>query len=169
MSKVSDNVEKAKAFASETAETAKTKAGEAVATVKTKAGEAYDTTRAKASEAVEAAKTGAASATRKAGDAVQDNPIAVLAGGLALGVIAGVLLPRTRREEELLGDVGRKIHETAGEAVKAARVAGTEQLDSLGISKDNAKAQVSSLLDGVVKAASSAGTAAAQTVNNKRD
>ena len=169
MSKVSDGVEKAKAFATETAENARTKASEAAATAKAKASDAYDTTKARAVEAVDATKRGAATASRKASDAVQDNPLAVLAGGLALGVIAGALLPRTRREEDLLGDVGRKIHETAGEAVKAARTAGAEQLDSLGISKDNAKAQVSSLLDGVVKAASSTGTAAAQKVGTKQD
>ncbi|AHE54765.1 hypothetical protein [Sphingomonas sanxanigenens] len=164
MSKVSEGVEKAKAFASETAESARTATSDAVATVKAKAEGAYDTTRTKAAEAVDATKRGAASATRKAGDAVQDNPLAVLVGGLALGALAGTLLPRTRREEELLGDVSRTIHDRAGEAVKAARAAGVEHLDSLGISKENAKAQASSLLDGVVKAAGSAGTAAAEKV-----
>ena len=171
MSKVSEGVEKAKAFASETAGSARTAANDAVATVKataetvkTKAEDAYGATRTKATEVVEATKRGAASATRKAGDAVQDNPLAVLVGGLALGALAGTLLPRTRREEELLGDVSRTIHDRAGEAVKAARAAGAEHLDSLGISKENAKAQASSLLDGVVKAASSAGTAAAEKV-----
>lgn len=189
MSKVSEGVEKAKAYASETAtqaaakarETAdtakarasdavaatKAKASDAVAATKAKASDAYGTTKTKASDAVAATRRGAATASRKAGETVQENPLTVLVGGLALGALAGALLPKTKREESLLGDVGRKVNKTATDAAKAARAAGAEQLDALGINKDAAKSQISSLVDGVVKAAGTAGSAAAKNVTNK--
>jgi len=200
MSKVSEGVEKAKAYANdtashaaeavretathaaevvrETAGTAKVKAGEAIGatrakasdayeSTKTKAGEAYEATKAKAGDAVAATRRGAATASRKAGETVQENPLSVLIGGIALGALAGALLPKTKREDEYLGDVGRKVNKTATDAAKAARAAGVEQLDSLGITQEAAKSQISTLVDGVVKAAGTAGSAAAKKVANK--
>lgn len=145
MSKVSEGVDKAKAYASETVDNARAKAGDAVA----------------------ATRRGAATAAEKASAAVQQNPLAILVGGLAVGVIAGALLPRTRREESLLGDVGRKVNRTATDAAKAAKTAGIEQLDSLGINKENAKSQFTNLVEGVVKAANSASDAVTKRVSKK--
>jgi len=210
MSKVSEGVEKAKAYASdtathaaeavrdtatqaadavretashaaeavrETAGTAKVKAGEAIGatkakasaayeSTKAKAGEAYEATKVKAGDAVAASKRGAATASRKAGETVQDNPLTVLIGGIALGALAGALLPKTKREDEYLGDVGRRVNKTATDAAKAARAAGVEQLDALGINKDAARSQISTLVDGVVKAAGTASSAAAKKVTS---
>ena len=96
----------------------------------------------------------------RAGKAIETNPLAVVAGGIAIGLAAGALLPKTKRETELLGSVGKRLTGVAAGAVEAARDAAKAELGSLPLSKDAAKAQVSKLIDQVAKAVSSAGDAA---------
>jgi len=78
----------------------------------------------------------------------------------AIGLAAGALLPKTKRETELLGSVGKRLTGVAAGAAEAARDAAKAELGSLPLSKDAAKAQVSKLIDQVAKAVSSAGEAA---------
>ena len=85
-----------------------------------------------------------------------------LAGGLALGVLVGALVPRSDREKQLLAPVGKKIGVAAVAALAAAKEAGRGELEELGLTKDAARDQAKSLFKGVVKAASNAGTAAAE-------
>lgn len=96
----------------------------------------------------------------RAGKAIETNPLAVVAGGIAIGLAAGALLPKTKRESELLGPVGKRLTGVAAGAAEAAREAAKAELGSLPLSKDAAKAQVSKLIDQVAKAVSSAGEAA---------
>lgn len=96
----------------------------------------------------------------RAGKAIETNPLAVIAGGIAIGTAAGALLPKTKRETELLGSVGKRLTGVAAGAAEAARDAAKAELGSLPLSKDAAKAQVSKLIDQVAKAVSSAGEAA---------
>jgi hypothetical protein len=96
----------------------------------------------------------------RAGKAIETNPLAVIAGGIAIGLAAGALLPKTKRETELLGSVGKRLTGVAAGAAEAARDAAKTELGSLPLSKDAAKAQVSKLIDQVAKAVSSAGEAA---------
>jgi ElaB/YqjD/DUF883 family membrane-anchored ribosome-binding protein len=96
----------------------------------------------------------------RAGKAIETNPLAVIAGGIAIGLAAGALLPKTKRETELLGSVGKRLTGVAAGAAEAARDAAKAELGSLPLSKDAAKAQVSKLIDQVAKAVSSAGEAA---------
>jgi hypothetical protein len=91
---------------------------------------------------------------------IEANPLAVVAGGLALGAVAGAILPRSQRERDLLAPVGVKLGGALTAAVAAAREAGQGELDNAGINRDAARDQVRSLVDGLLKAASSAGTAA---------
>ena len=51
-----------------------------------------------AGDAYGSARESLAAAGEKAASGIDANPMIALAGGLALGAIAGVLLPRTRRE-----------------------------------------------------------------------
>jgi hypothetical protein len=104
----------------------------------------------------------AQSAARRTVDGIEKNPLAVLAGGLAVGVIAGALLPRTDRETEMLGPVGKRLTEGATMAARAARDAGTAELIAAGISRDAARAHVGKLVDGVMTAVKTAGDAAAK-------
>jgi ElaB/YqjD/DUF883 family membrane-anchored ribosome-binding protein len=96
-------------------------------------------------------------AARAAGDVAEANPMAVVAGGIAIGLAAGALLPKSRRETELLGPVGRRITDAASDAVSAARDAARVELATLPLSKEAARAQVGKVLDQVAKAVSDAG------------
>ena len=106
----------------------------------------------------------AAHETRKAaavaGKAMEANPLAVIAGGIAVGLAIGALLPKSKRETELLGPVGKRLTGAAAGAAGAARDAAKAELASLPLNKDAAKAQVGKVLDQVAKAVSSAGDAA---------
>jgi ElaB/YqjD/DUF883 family membrane-anchored ribosome-binding protein len=126
------------------------KAGEAVR-------ESYRATRARAEEAYETAVAG-----RRTADTVENNPLAALVGGLGVGMLIGALLPRTRRETELLGSYGSEITTRAREAAEAARTVGQEKLDELGFVKDTARETAQKVMDGAKAAASEAGSAAAR-------
>lgn len=144
------------------------KVGEALNTVKERTATAYSASRDKAGEAVEAARVKASLAARRAADGIDENPIAALIGGLALGAVAGALLPGTRREKEMLGPIGAKAGEAGKIAAQAARAAGIQKLAELGISSESAREQASKLFDGAVKAVGEAGSAAGKAVRGKQ-
>jgi ElaB/YqjD/DUF883 family membrane-anchored ribosome-binding protein len=129
--------------------------------------DAYASGRDKAVEVYEGAKDRARAAGKSAADGIEHSPLAAVLGGVALGVVIGALLPRTQREAQVLGSVGEKLQGLAKEAVSAARDAGQEKLDELGLSKDKARDTAKSLIDAVIAAAGSAGTAALDTTKAK--
>lgn len=100
-------------------------------------------------------------------DAIDANPLAMLAGGIALGAVVGALIPRSAKEKELLAPVGRELHARTLAAVDAARSAGKDELSEMGLTKGAAKDQAKTLLQNVAKAAATAGTAAAKTASTK--
>jgi hypothetical protein len=104
---------------------------------------------------------------QRAGDAMEANPLAVLAGGAAIGILAGAVLPKTARESELLGPAGKRLTAAATAAAATARDTGLQELEARGISPKAAKAQVNRLFEGVVEAASTAGEAAASAAAAK--
>jgi hypothetical protein len=77
---------------------------------------------------------------------------------LAIGAIAGALLPSTRKEAELLAPLGNKVGDAAKTAVQAAREAGQGKLEEL------ASNPVSAIIDNALKVAGEAGSAAARSV-----
>lgn len=85
-----------------------------------------------------------------------DNPVALVAGGMALGVLVGLVLPRLARERELLEPLGRTLAERATAAAQAAKQAGREEIDSLLPDKDATKERVSALFGNVLEAAKGA-------------
>lgn len=93
-------------------------------------------------------------------EGVDSNPVAVLAGGIALGLFAGALLPKTKREGELLGALGTRLNDGAVAAAKAARTAGTAELSAAGLSRINASDQLNKLVEAALRALASAGAAA---------
>lgn len=108
----------------------------------------------------------------KASDAVhglESSPVGILVGGLAVGLIAGALLPRSQREKDLLAPVGQRISDTARSAVQAAREAGQAELETRGLTRDGAREQVRGLVEGVVQAVSTAGAAAAKGAKQNAD
>lgn len=121
-----------------------------------------DTARDAASHAYENARTRANDAVHATAETLESNPLGVIVGGLALGALVAAVLPRGQREKELLSPVGKKVHAATLAAIAAAKDAGRSELDQLGLTPDAARGQAKSLFQGIVKAASSAGTAAAQ-------
>lgn len=108
--------------------------------------QAYESARERTAAAYAAARERAGSAYetagRRAGEGIDSNPVAAVIGGLAIGAIVAALLPRTRREEEYLGTVGRRLNDSAREAARAAREAGQGQLDELGLSREGLRTKL---------------------------
>src|SRR4051794_15143482 len=75
----------------------------------------------KASEAIGSARESVSLAAQRAAQSIEENPVAALVGGLAIGAIAGALLPASRKEAEYLAPLGDKVGEAAKTAVQAAR------------------------------------------------
>lgn len=103
------------------------------------------------------------SAYDRAIEGVEANPLAILVGGLAVGALAGALIPRSAREKQLLAPVGKRLGEGARAAVAAAREAGQAELEQRGLTADAGRDQVRSLLKGFGQALSTAGAAAAKS------
>ncbi|MDE0877709.1 MAG: hypothetical protein OSB00_03440 [Sphingomonas bacterium] len=118
----------------------------------------------KTTDRVKEATNGAAS---RAGETIDANPLAILASGLAIGALAGALLPRSDKEKELLAPIGNELAARAKAATAAARDAGQNELSDRGLTKDAAKDQAKSLFQGIVKAATTAGSAAAKQATTK--
>jgi ElaB/YqjD/DUF883 family membrane-anchored ribosome-binding protein len=142
---------------------------DAAGQIRGKVSHAYDTAVTKATDALDGARGKAADARQRAASGIEDNPFAVVMGGLALGLIAGAMLPRTQREAQLLGSVGKGVKDAARTASVAARDAGKEAFDELGLNRDAVRDQVSKLFDAALKAAGTAGEAAVQSVKQGRD
>ena len=135
--------------------------------VRQSAADAYQSARERTTSAYQTARERAGdayqSAARRTSEGIDTNPVAAVLGGLALGAIAGALLPRTQREEELLGPAGRKVTDTAREAARAAKEAGRQQIDELGLSKDGVQRRLGEFADkaaGAVRTSASAATGA---------
>jgi hypothetical protein len=132
-----------------------------LAAVGTGAADAYRAARERTATAYEEARASARSAGKRTLEGIEANPVAAVVGGLALGAIAAALLPKTRREEELLGDVGRRLNETARDAAKTATERGREQIVDLGLNREGVRRKLDEFTDraiGAVQGKSSAKT-----------
>ena len=107
------------------------------------------------------------SARERTREGIDGSPLFALGGGLALGALIAALLPKTRAEERLLGDVGGRITGGARDAFDAAKEAGREKLTELNITRDAGKGAMQSLVDGITEAAKTSGQAAVGAVRNK--
>lgn len=165
--KAADAVAKGKARAEDAAHQAKLKAEKAADTARKTAQQAAESARANAKKAAEATRSNAKAAAKKTAETVDHNPVAAIVGGLAVGAILAALLPRTQREDDLVGDVGRKVRSTASRAAKTAKDTAKDQLDSFGVNADTAKSQLRDIIGKIADAAASAGNAAADSVRKK--
>lgn len=96
-----------------------------------KASEAYSSARERTSAVYGSARERASGAKQQTADRIETNPLAAVAGGLALGAVLGALLPRTQREIESLGSVGHKVNDAAREAANTAVETGRQQVTEL--------------------------------------
>ncbi len=134
---------------------------------KTRAGEAYDSAATKTGEIYARARGRAAAAGHRTAETVNNNPLTTIIGGLAVGMLIGSLLPKTRREREWLGPYGSEITGRARDAAQAARAVGSEKLDEFGFIKDAARDTAKRVLDNAKAVVSEASSAAVHKA--KRD
>ena len=136
-----------------------------------KVADAYGSGKEKTETVIKAVREGSAkitgSAKTKTNGSLEKNPIAALVGGLAIGAIAAALLPKTKRESDVLGSASNKVRSSASAAAKAARDAGKEQLDALGLNSGAARDQLRSVIDKIGQAAATASKAATDAVRKK--
>ncbi len=175
MSRLSDNIEKARAASRERLEIAKEKAGEGTGIALEKMSESKERAaallgdgKAKAAEGVAATRKMAKTAADKSEETITKSPLAVVAGGLALGALVGALLPKSKTETKYVGGAGKKINETAKKAYDAAKEAGQEQIENLGLDKDSVQDQIKDLLGKATEAAKSAAEAAGDAVKSEK-
>lgn len=100
-------------------------------------------------------------AADRANEGIESNPLAVLVGGAALGMLAGALLPSSERERETLRPLGKRVADGAKAAALAARDAGKAEFESIAPDRETAKNKASGFLTNVAKAAADAGKSAA--------
>jgi ElaB/YqjD/DUF883 family membrane-anchored ribosome-binding protein len=157
MSKLGDNIKSATGAAKNASATAKRNAAAAV-----------EKSKAAASRGVQSSKAMAKKAGETTGQTIDKNPLAIVAGGIAIGAILGMLIPKTEREKKVLGKAGKKVNQTAKRAVDAAKTAGKDRVDSLGLNQDALRDQFRDLVSKASEAVKAAGRAAADEAR-KRD
>ena len=160
MSKIGDSIKSATDTAKESLATAKAKTTETSTVAREKAAEALEKGREAAARGVQQSRDIAHNVAIKTGDGIDKNPLAIVLGGIALGAIVGALLPRTERETKIMGKAGKKLNKKAKEMAKAAKAAGKEQVDSLGLNGDAVREQFRDLVSKAALAVKAAGEAA---------
>ncbi len=174
MNKLTDNIDKARAASRERLEAAREIANEGslvarekMSKSKARAAALLGEGREKAAESVAATRDAAKKAVAKSEETITNSPLAIVAGGAALGVLIGVLLPKSKAEGKWVGGAGRKINETAKTAYQAAREASRDQIGELGLSNDNMRAQFKDLFGKAIEAAKTAMAAAQDAVKDE--
>jgi ElaB/YqjD/DUF883 family membrane-anchored ribosome-binding protein len=162
MNKLTETIKTAADGAKDGISTAKNKATETTAAARKKASEAYDKSKDAASRSVQSTRHLANKAAIKSGDTIDQNPLAMVIGGIALGAIIGALIPKSEREEKILGGTGKKLNAKAREMANAAKAAGKDKIDNLGINKDSAREQFRDLVSKATEAVKAAGQAASE-------
>jgi len=122
---------------------------------------------ARVKDGLDNAKEAVTYATHRATEGLEQNPLALIAGGVAVGVLAGALIPRSSREKKLLQPVGARLGAAATAAFAAAKEAGRSELETRGLTADGAKEKARTFFSEVGKAASGAGNAAVQTAKEE--
>lgn len=123
--------------------------------------------RQKAIDAYDGARESISDAGRRVGDSVDEAPLIALAGGLAAGALLAALLPRTESETRVLRPVGKRLSGTARAAADAARRAGTERLDELGLTPQKGMETLRSIIEGAGDAAKVSAQAALSTARKE--
>jgi ElaB/YqjD/DUF883 family membrane-anchored ribosome-binding protein len=168
MSKLGDNLKTATDTARESIAQAGEKARVASAAAKRSAAAAAEKSKATAARSVESSKQLAKKAGKASSESIEKNPLAIDAGGIAIGAIIGMLLPKTDREKKILGKAGKAINDTAKRAANAAKDAGKAKVSEVGLGSDAVRDQFRNLVNKASEAVKAAGQAAASEAR-KRD
>tara|TARA_R110002110_G_scaffold108846_2_gene271645 strand:+ start:547 stop:1086 length:540 start_codon:yes stop_codon:yes gene_type:complete len=171
MSKLTDNIDKARAASRERFETARDIASEGTVVAREKMSESKARAaallgdgREKAAESVAATREAAKKAAARSEETITNSPLTIVAAGAALGVLVGALLPKSKTEGKFVGGAGRKINETAKTAYQAAKDASRDQISEMGLSNDNLRNQFKDMFGKAIEAAKTAMAAAQDAV-----
>ncbi len=167
MSKLSDGIRSVKDGAKGGLSSAKTIAAETSGTARKKTTVALEKGRTAASRGMQTSKDLTYKAMEKSGDTFDKNPLAIVLGGLALGAIVGALLPNTERENRVMGKAGKKLNKKARQMADAAKEAGREKIDNLGLNGDTFRDQFRGLVDKASEAVKAASKAASDAARNR--
>ena len=96
-----------------------------------RSGSMLEAARERTASAYETARERASSVTRQATEQMNVYQDAAVIGGFALGALLATLLPRTEREEKLLGKTGRRLTGAAREAAQKGIDAGKSQIEEI--------------------------------------
>jgi ElaB/YqjD/DUF883 family membrane-anchored ribosome-binding protein len=160
MSKIGDNIKTA-------ADSAKAKTTETSAAAREKAAEVYEKGREAAARGVQQSRDAAHKVAIKTNEGIDKNPLAIVLGGIAIGAIVGALLPTTEREKKVMGKAGKKLNKKAKEMARAAKNAGKDKVDSLGLNADTVREQFRDLVSKAALAVKAAGEAATAEARKK--
>jgi hypothetical protein len=108
--------------------------------------------RKRAIEAYDEARSGVSDARQRGVEAIDDAPLIALAGGIAAGALIAALLPRSETEARLLRPVTDRVGDTARSAARAAKEAGRERLEELGLTPDRGADTIRSIFQGAGEA-----------------
>ena len=115
-------------------------------------GEEATATGSRATTKLNEARDAASDYAQRAAEAIEANPMSVVVGGLAAGLVAGALIPRSERERATLAPLGQKLSDGAHAAIQAARETGKAQLTASLLSPDAAKESARTVFDSAVQA-----------------
>jgi ElaB/YqjD/DUF883 family membrane-anchored ribosome-binding protein len=102
------------------------RAGEVADTAKEKAGVVADRARERARERAGRLKAGAERGMHQLNQETHEHPLRVAAGAAIAGLALGMLLPGTRKENEVMGGARDEVMDRAGEAASRVRDVATE-------------------------------------------
>lgn len=160
MSNIGDSIKNVSETAKDGLATARIKASGKTAAAREKAAQTLEKGREAAARGVQQSRDLANNVVIRTGDGIDKNPLAIVLGGIALGAIVGALLPTTEREKKVMGKTGKKLNKKAKEMAKAAKAAGKQQVDSLGLNGDAVREQFRDLVSKAALAVKAAGEAA---------
>ena len=98
---------------------------------KTRAAGVLEAARERTASAYETARDRASEVTRQASEQISVYPVAAVVGGFAIGALLATLLPRSERENQLLGKTGRRLTSAARDAAQKGLDAGKDQFEEI--------------------------------------
>ena len=126
--------------------------------------ERYDDAKAYSQQRWHDAQDASRQARERAAEGIDSNPLAAAGLGLLAGMAIGLLLPRTRQENRLVGAYRDDLVDQASTAAKAARDAGEQEFRAIA---GEAKTQARDLSEKAIDAAKRSADAGAREANIK--
>lgn len=123
--------------------------------------------RERTSDYASRARTRASETRQRAAQGYDEHPLTGALIGVAAGALLGLLLPRTQRENELLGETRDRLADAAKAAARAAADTAKQQLDEKGLNADTAKAKLAEVGQQAKEVARTAAQTAAQEAKTR--